>query len=143
VTIALGIASLWAALTIVENDADAAYYLPITRAFEFLLGVLLALVCARVTAPAWLRQIMALGGAGLCSYVFIDPMPVDKCPYTWALIPCVAAMLIIWAGTGSKTLISHFLSFPLFVWLGLVSYGWYLWHWPLLVMGEAVNLGQP
>ena len=143
VTIALGIASLWAALTIVENDADAAYYLPITRAFEFLLGVLLALVCARVTAPVWLRQIMGLVGAGLCIYVFIDPMPVDKYPYTWALIPCVAAMLIIWAGTGSKTLISHFLSFPLFVWLGLVSYGWYLWHWPLLVMGEAVNLGQP
>jgi len=142
-TLALGIASLWAALTIVESDADAAYYLPITRAFEFLLGVLLALVVARVSAPVWLRHVMGLVGAGLCIYVFIDPMPTDKYPYTWALIPCTAAFLIIWAGTGSKTAISHFLSWPPFVWLGLVSYGWYLWHWPLLVMGEAVNLGPP
>jgi peptidoglycan/LPS O-acetylase OafA/YrhL len=142
-TLVLGIASLWAALTIVESDADAAYYLPITRAFEFLLGVLLALVVARVKAPVWLRQVMGLVGAGLCIYVFIDPMPTDKYPYTWALVPCAAAFLLIWAGTGSKTAVTHFLSFPPFVWLGLVSYGWYLWHWPLLVMGEAVNLGQP
>jgi len=38
---------------------------------------------------------------------------------------------------------TRFLKFPLFVWLGLLSYGWYLWHWPLLVIGESVNLAPP
>ena len=71
-------------------------------------------------------------------------MPTDGYPQAWALLPCTGALLIIWAGTGSKTA-DHATSCRsrLFVGLGLVSYGWYLWHWPLLVMGESVNLITP
>jgi peptidoglycan/LPS O-acetylase OafA/YrhL len=139
----LGIASLWGAITLADPSPDAAYYTPATRAFEFLIGVVLALVVARVDVPALVRHVMGLAGAAIWIYLLLDPMPTDGYPRAWALLPCAAAFLVIWAGTGSKTLVSHFLSFPLFVWLGLVSYGWYLWHWPLLVMGEAVNLAHP
>ncbi len=141
--LALGIASLWGAMTFAGSAPEAAYYTPMTRAFEFLIGVLLALVVARVDAAAWLRQIMGLVGGGIVVYLLLVPMPTAGYPQAWALLPCTAALLIIWAGTGSKTAISHFLSFKLFVALGLVSYGWYLWHWPLLVMGESVNLITP
>ena len=139
----LGIASLWGAMTLAGPSPEAAYYTPMTRAFEFLIGVVLALVVARVDAPVWVRQIMGVIGGGICVYLLLDPMPTDGYPQAWALLPCAGAFLIIWAGTGSKTLISHFLSFRLFVGLGLVSYGWYLWHWPFLVMGESVNLITP
>lgn len=139
----LGIASLWGAMTLAGPSPEAAYYTPMTRAFEFLIGVVLALVVARVNAAVWVRQIMGLVGGGIIVYLLLVPMPTAGYPQAWALLPCTAALLIIWAGTGSATAISHFLSFKLFVGLGLVSYGWYLWHWPLLVMGESVNLITP
>ncbi len=143
IALGLGIASLWGAMTLADSSPEAAYYTPMTRAFEFLIGVVLALVVARVDAPVWVRQVMGVVGGGICVALLLNPMPTDGYPRAWALLPCAAALLIIWAGTGSKTLISHFLSFRLFVGLGLVSYGWYLWHWPLLVMGESVNLITP
>jgi peptidoglycan/LPS O-acetylase OafA/YrhL len=143
VTLGLGIASLWGAMTLAEPSPEAAYYLPLTRAFEFLIGVLLAMVVAKVTVPTLARALMGLVGGALCAWVLIDPMPTEGYPSYWALIPCAGAALMIWAGTGSKTAITRFLAFPLFVWLGLVSYGWYLWHWPLLVMGESLNLSTP
>jgi peptidoglycan/LPS O-acetylase OafA/YrhL len=142
-TLALGIASLWGAMTLAGPSPEAAYYLPLTRAFEFLIGVLLALVVAKVSLPRLVRHVIGVIGGAICAYVLIDPMPTAGYPNYWALLPCAGAFLMVWAGTGSKTLISHVLSFPLFVWLGLVSYGWYLWHWPLLVMGESLNLATP
>jgi len=142
-SLALGLASVWGAMTLSDSSPEAAYYLPLTRAFEFLIGVVLALVVARVSLPSLARQVLGLAGGAIAVYLLLNPMPTDTYPDYWALLPCASAMLIIWAGTGSKTLISHFLSFPLFVGLGLVSYGWYLWHWPLLVMGESVNLAPP
>jgi len=141
--LALGLASLWGAVTLAGPSPEAAYYLPLTRAFEFLIGVLLALVVAKVSLPRLSRQILGIVGAVICACVLIEPMPTDGYPSYWALLPCTGAALMIWAGTGGKTLVTGFLAFPIFVWLGLVSYGWYLWHWPLLVMGESLNLSTP
>ena len=142
-TLALGAASSWLAISWATTNPDAAYYLPMTRAFEFLLGVALALVARKVTLPVDLREIMGLVGAGICAYVLWRPMPVEGYPSYWALLPCVGAALMVWAGVGSETAITKFLSMRFLVGLGLVSYGWYLWHWPLLVMGESVNLAPP
>ena len=44
-----------------------------TRAFEFLIGVVLALVVARVNAPFWVRQVMGLVGGGICVYAAARP----------------------------------------------------------------------
>lgn len=142
-TVVLFIASLWLAIQWAEPFPEAAYYLPITRAFEFLMGVALSLIVAKVSAPHWVREVMGLVGAALVVYCILDPMPTAGYPSYWALIPCFGALFMTWAGTGSRTLVTRFLSFRLFVWLGLLSYGWYLWHWPLLVFGESVNLAPP
>jgi peptidoglycan/LPS O-acetylase OafA/YrhL len=143
VCLALFLSSLWLAINWADADPESAYYLPFSRAFEFLLGVALSLIVSKVTAPFLLRQVMGLVGAALVIYVLVDPMPTDGYPKYWALIPCMGAFLMTWAGCGSPTWVTRFLSFRLFVWLGLLSYGWYLWHWPLLVMGESVNLAPP
>ena len=142
-TLALGLASVWLAITWAHSNPEAAYYLPITRAFEFLIGVALALVVRKVTLAADLREVMGLAGAAICAYVLWRPMPVDGYPSYWALLPCAGAMLMVWAGTGGPTAISRFLSMRFLVGLGLVSYGWYLWHWPFLVLGESLNLAPP
>ncbi len=126
------------------TDPDAAYYLPITRAFEFLIGVALALVARkhagrpRTSARSW-----AWPASPSSRFVLWKPMPVDGYPSYWALLPCAAAALLVWAGVGGPTVVTRFLSIKFLVGLGLVSYGWYLWHWPFLVLGESLNLAPP
>ena len=56
VALGLGIASLWGAMTLAGPSPEAAYYLPLTRAFEFLIGVLLALVVVKVRLPTLARR---------------------------------------------------------------------------------------
>lgn len=142
-SIALAGASLWLAITWASSNPDAAYYLPITRAFEFLLGVALALIVRKVRPAEDLREVMGLAGAAIIAFVLWKPMPVDGYPSYWALLPCVAAALLVWAGVGGPTAVTRLLSTRFLVGLGLVSYGWYLWHWPLLVLGESLNLAPP
>ena len=73
---------------------------------------------------------MILGG------IFIVPAGGDY-PGWWALLPVVGTALIIWAGQHTwinrKILADHKLVF-----IGLISYPLYLWHWPLIVMGQAI-----
>ncbi len=131
------------AITWADTHPGAAYYLPITRAFEFLLGVALALVVRRLRLAEDLREVMGLAGAAIVAFVIWKPLPVEGYPSYWALLPCAGAVLMVWAGVGGPTAITRFLSVRFLVGLGLVSYGWYLWHWPLLVLGESVNLAPP
>lgn len=49
-----------------------------------------------------------------------------------ALIPCVGAALVLWSGTGAETPVKRLLSLRPVVFLGLISYSLYLWHWPIL-----------
>jgi peptidoglycan/LPS O-acetylase OafA/YrhL len=142
-TMVLLVGSLVAAIVLSTNNHDFAYYLPMTRAFEFLLGVALALVAPKVKLKPWFAHALGIVGGLMLLAVLIKPMPVDIYPSYWALIPCLATAAMVWAGCDGRTTITHFLSFRLFAWLGLISYGWYLWHWPLLVMGESVNLAPP
>lgn len=142
-TVVLAGASLWLAISWADTMPSEAYYLPITRAFEFLLGVALALVVRKVRAAEDLREVMGLAGVAIIAFVLWKPMPVDGYPSYWALLPCAAAVLLVWAGVGGPTVVTRFLSVKFLVGLGLVSYGWYLWHWPFLVLGESINLSTP
>lgn len=63
-------------------------------------------------------------------------------PGWWALMPVVGAGLLI--GSGSSTWISRrILGQPVLVYVGLISYPLYLWHWPLLVLVRIVDVGEP
>ncbi len=135
--------SIYLAVALADTSPQAAYYLPMSRAYEFLLGVALSLVVAKVTLPRWIREILGVVGLAIVVYAVLFPLSTVGYPNTTALVPCAAAIALVWAGCGSETLATKLLKFPLFVSLGLVSYGWYLWHWPLLVIGESVNLAPP
>ncbi len=52
-------------------------------------------------------------------------------PGIWALAPVTGAILIIAAGSAASINKVFFMSRPM-VWLGLISYPLYLWHWPIL-----------
>jgi hypothetical protein len=63
-------------------------------------------------------------------------------PGLWALLPVLATMALItaghtWGGEVAPNRISSTLNTPPAQWLGRVSYSWYLWHWPAIILAGA------
>ena len=64
-------------------------------------------------------------------------------PYLYALLPVFGAVAVIVAGlTDRNTMVSAILANRAMVWIGLVSYSWYLWHWPLLAFARIARFGE-
>jgi len=62
-------------------------------------------------------------------------------PSYWALFPSIGAALIIASGSfTARQKTKHMLAQPALVWIGDRSYSWYLWHWPILILGGAIGL---
>lgn len=79
----------------------------------------------------------------LASAILLRPGAIY--PGFWALFPSVGAALIIAGGVvDPQRGIGWLLARPAAVWFGNRSYSWYLWHWPLLMLGFAWGLkGNP
>ena len=74
-----------------------------------------------------------LGLAIICFTGIILPVS-NVFPGYVALLPTAGAMLvIISAENGSKFGVDQLLSIKPFQYFGRISYGFYLWHWPLLI----------
>ena len=52
------------------------------------------------------------------------------------MFPCLGAALIIHTGQNGDTIVSKALSFGVFVFIGLISYSLYLWHWPIFAFAQ-------
>ena len=115
---------------------DAAFYLAPSRAWELGIGALLALGAIPASHRKHLRSLVALLGiaAIACSVTLYSPS--TPFPGAAALLPCLGAGAIIWAGSGGHNLVGDALSARPIVLTGLVSYSLYLWHWPLLTLGR-------
>jgi peptidoglycan/LPS O-acetylase OafA/YrhL len=120
-----------------SNKALPTFYLFPTRAWELLVGSLLAF--ARPSLPqAWMRSLAAI--LGLALIVGAGVIYDSKTPFPGlaALAPCLGAALLIVAGQGGRHLFSPMLESRAFVGIGLISYSLYLWHWPILVLARYV-----
>ena len=133
----LAVASFVWSVIEVRHDPGAAFFVPMSRAWELLLGTILALGTIPIPSNRFVREVLGLGGllAILGSVLFFNvntPFPGAR-----ALYPCVGTSLIILTGgTDKSTLTSQLLSAKPLVFIGLISYSLYLWHWPLLVFSK-------
>lgn len=109
---------------------SAAFFLLPSRAWELMLGAVLALGIVRAPhAPAG-REVLGVLGLGLVAYAVFRLDRSMPFPGINALIPCAGAACLILA-RGSY--VSRLLCLQPVVVTGLVSYSLYLWHWPLMV----------
>jgi peptidoglycan/LPS O-acetylase OafA/YrhL len=138
---ALFILSLAASIWVTPVDPPAAFLLTPMRVWELMLGALLAAgILPRIESQA-LREIASLAGIALIAYAIFRFSSTTPFPGSSALIPCIGAALVIYAGEqGGTPTISKVLSLGPVVFLGLISYSLYLWHWPLLVFGRYWNI---
>ena len=133
----LAVLSFAAAEWALGVDARHAFYLVQYRAWELLVGSLLALgLMPRVTSR-WLAEALGLLGLGLIFWAIFKIDVNTPFPGFWALPPCLGAVAILHSGADVETLTARLLSLPPLRWIGLVSYSLYLWHWPLIALYNA------
>jgi peptidoglycan/LPS O-acetylase OafA/YrhL len=126
----------------VHVDARSAFYLVHSRAWELLLGGLLALGAFGRAPLGLLGQGLACLGLGLIVFGVVAIDEETPFPGVWALPPCVGTLLVLHTGSGSQTLVGRLLALRPFTFCGRISYSLYLWHWPLAAL-YAAERGRP
>ena len=142
-----GVLSLGAAVWMTRVQPSWAFFGSAARAWEFIVGALLALAlpggagmpsgdaAATSRGTGWWLQ-----GAGLLA-IAVAALTYDRfLPYPGlaALLPVLGAAAILAGGTSGRGPLADGRASRVLGWFGGISYGWYLWHWPMLVTGTVL-----
>ncbi|MGL5857635.1 MAG: acyltransferase family protein [Angustibacter sp.] len=151
--------SLAASITTTASNAPLAYFSLHTRAWELGVGALVAIgapVLRRIPGPAgWVMAWVGLAAICWSAFSYTDETPF---PGTAALVPVLGTALVVVGGFpatggarpggrrpavgsalgGGAASVTRLVRGRLVQGLGRVSYGWYLWHWPVLVLAPAL-----
>jgi len=145
---AIAIVSFAAAQWSAAHRSAAAFYLAHTRAWELMIGGLLAIALLDA-GPAFLRSIAApirdfaaAVGLALITYAVFAFDRTTPYPGYFALVPTLGASLVILFATAG-THVGRWLGIRILVGVGLVSYSAYLWHQPLFAFYRLRNIGEP
>ncbi len=135
-----------------QSQPTAAFFLPFARFWELLLGAALAIFQHHrrpsTTTPDGRHRYLAasetcaLAGLSLIALALFLLGPDKVFPGWWALLPAIGTTLLIGAGPDTRIARQVMAARPL-VWLGLISYPLYLWHWPLLSFARTLLAEAP
>ena len=134
------VASLVTSVLMTGSNPSRAYFDSFARAWEFAAGGLLAVIVASSRNPlAYLgaRMRVILTWLGLAGILASALWFTDRTPFPgWvALLPVLGTLLVIIGDeAGGRASPQQWLSTRPMQWLGDISYGMYLWHFPLIVL---------
>lgn len=132
------------AISVVETHSypSANFYLAPSRAWELFVGSMIALGIVPQLRSKITRELGAAAGLLMVIYSAIHYTVLTPFPGVSALIPCLGAGLVIASGIRhpelgigqfKSTFTANLLSLRPVVFVGLISYSLYLWHWPVIV----------
>lgn len=135
--------SLAACAAMMDCCSVAAFFLPVTRAWELGVGSALGLI-------DWRRFAISTRSAQIASILGLVSIVVGPAlhegssfPFPLALAPVGGAALVLWGnGLSADGWVARGLAARPLVSIGRVSYAWYLWHWPLLSFAHILTLGE-
>jgi peptidoglycan/LPS O-acetylase OafA/YrhL len=137
------VASLILCISITHDHQNFAFFLLPARVWEFAIGGIVGL--ATTSCHAKLRRWgdgLALGGLVLIVYSVVTFEHGIPFPGSAAVLPVFGtAALIIGMSADEGGWVRRLLAARALVFIGLLSYSWYLWHWPLLSIYRIYNLG--
>ncbi len=123
-------------LPLQHRPLQLAFYSSPTRAWEFAVGALIALA-GSVRIPRLVVEAATAAGLALVLVGALVITSTTGFPGRAALLPVGGTALVIAAGSTSL-LARSLLGNRLATWIGDRSYGWYLWHWPVIVYARAL-----
>ncbi|EMC7916142.1 acyltransferase family protein [Enterobacter kobei] len=146
VSLTILIASLSYCIYSMSVNTGLNYYSPLSRCWELMAGALLSQINSRTTTLVsnLLREMASCIGFILILLGFLFINEGMLFPGYLAVIPVVGAALIIFSGPNT-VINKNILSVRPVVFIGLISYPLYLWHWPLysfarIHFGDSIGL---
>lgn len=119
--------------------ANAFFFAPL-RAWELLFGIVVAQgYCPAIRGPV-ARNTAALAGLGMILATGLLYTAKTPFPGLAAVPPCLGAALVIAAGETGSSAVGWLLGLRPMVFVGLISYSLYLWHWPVQVFWDYAHL---
>jgi len=137
IVVAIAALSLAGSELQVSRDRASAFYLIHARAWELMLGLIVALGLFPRFASSLARNAATALGFAMIVYAVFAYSSDMRFPGRAALLPCLGAALIIAAGRSGGSVVASLLSLRPVVFVGLISYSLYLWHWPLMVFQRS------
>lgn len=147
---AVAVVSFVACVWLSYTAPQLAFYMMPMRAWQFAAG---ALVWLHFKVPSATRvlpwrsrytgMLRVAGWVGLALVALASVCFSADIPYPggYALLPTLGAVGVVAAGcsTVEPGGVSRLLSWRPLQWIGGISYSWYLWHWPILLLGRAIT----
>ncbi len=135
----LTLASFFLSIWATYHFPNPAFYLLPTRAWELGVGAIIALRLTqwRIENPVIVNGVALMGLVAIVFAMLVYSEDTPFPSYTAAL-PVIGAAALIWSGNQSITWLAKGLSFKPIVWIGLISYPLYLWHWPVNVFANWI-----
>jgi peptidoglycan/LPS O-acetylase OafA/YrhL len=130
----------------IKYDPITTFYSPLSRFWELMIGALWACISLKNSQELKHFSQTALNifswvGLLLITIAIFSISRNNSFPGWWALLPTIGATLLILANS-EASVNKLFLSSNAMVWLGVISYPLYLWHWILLSFGQIISAGK-
>lgn len=140
ILVSLAVVSFWLNVWQVHRDVVAAFFFPQTRGWELMAGG--AIACWQLSGQkvrsSSVRNTCSTIGTLLIAVAIFLIHESAAFPGWWALLPVCGASLLIVGGPDAwinRKILAH----KSLVFVGLISYPLYLWHWPVLTFPRIVR----
>jgi len=138
--------SIGTSISIVGHHGTADFYFPITRLWELDSGAILAWVSLNSQTYLWRNSkasnVISYIGLALILYSAKSFNHLMPFPGALALLPVLGSVLLIAAGPKAHVNRTLLAARPV-VFVGVISYPLYLWHWPLISYSYIIDRGRP
>ncbi|MDD7986908.1 acyltransferase family protein [Lentisphaera marina] len=121
-----------------NNHPSASFYLLPTRAWELMCGALLALNPSIHLKSKIQAEITSFVGLVIIITAMFVLNNESTFPGVNALAPVLGSLMFILGSNKQLTIASKLLSNKFLVFVGLISYSLYLWHWPILAFSKQI-----
>lgn len=128
----------WSLWYLKVSQTGGFYMLP-SRAWELLAGSLLAFA-PRPRLNTMLASAIGLGGLALILFAVVHYNEWMFFPGKKGLVPVLGAMAVIFAANVGDRFTARLLAWKPVAYVGKVSYGWFLWHWPVISFYKYLGL---
>jgi peptidoglycan/LPS O-acetylase OafA/YrhL len=129
-----------------SRGRNYAFYLTHWRAWEFAAGGAIGFLQAGVLRSLSRSHptIMALAGLAMIAACLFLLNETHRFPGWIAIVPVLGTVLVIAAGFADPDAAPvRLISGKAMTFIGLVSYSWYLWHWPMISLARMAQFGDP